>query len=110
MIDKERRSAQRVGATKRGLGKVTLDLDTQILKLSPRGMAFEVTMPVEIGSTLHFVIVLDDEELTVDGVVRNCVAEPALGTPTYTVGVEFAELDDSIHSKFRRFVESKNKE
>jgi len=109
LSDKERRSAPRVRPAVGAASEVTLDLETQILRLSKGGMSFEVAMPVDIGARLKFAIVLDGEELLLDGVVRNCTAEPALGNPTYNVGVEFEAMDDSVQETLSRFVDSRNK-
>ena len=104
MADKERRSAPRVRPAAGAASEVTLDLETQVLRLSEGGMSFEVAMPVDIGAQLSLVLALDGEELVLSGVVRNCASEPALGTPTYTVGVEFDSLDDQARAVLRRFV------
>lgn len=107
-VNQERRGAPRVGAEGSLPGQMEIDLDTNVLQLSPGGMMVEVGMPVDVGSEHAFTLNVGGEELDLVGVARNC--EPSMPgdpTTTYRVGIQFRDLDDKQQEILTRFVESK---
>jgi len=107
-VKQERRAAPRVGAQGSVPGQLEIDLDTNVLQLSPGGMMVEIGMPVEVGSEHSFSLNLDGEDLELVGVARNC--EPSVpGDPatSYRIGIQFRDVDERQQAILTRFVESK---
>jgi len=107
-VKQERRGAPRVEAQGSLPGQLEIDLDTNVLQISPGGMMVEVGMPVAAGTEHSFTLNIDGGDLDLVGVVRNC--EPSMpGDPTtsYRIGIQFRDVDDDQQVILTRFVESK---
>lgn len=107
-VKQERRGVPRVEAQGSLPGQLEINLDTNVLQLSPGGMMIEVGMPVTAGSEHSFTLNIDGEDLDLIGVVRNC--EPSMpGDPTtsYRIGIQFRDVNDQQQTILTRFVESK---
>ena len=107
-VGEERRAAPRVHAEGNLPNQMELDLDTNVLTLSPGGMMVELEMMVEVGSEHAFSVNIDGNDMDLVGVVRN--VEPSTpGDPltTYRAGIEFRNLTDEQRAILTRFVESK---
>ena len=104
----ERRAAPRASAQGSLPGQLEIDLETNVLQLSPGGMMVEIGMPVDVGSEHSFTLNIDGEEVELVGVARNC--EPSMpGDPTtsYRIGIQFLDVDEKQQAILTRFVESK---
>ena len=107
-VKEERRAAPRAEAQGSLPGQLEIDLDTNVLQLSPGGMMVEVAMPVEVGSEHAFTLNIDGEDLDLIGVVRNCEASmPGSPTTSYRIGIQFRDVDERQQAILTRFVESK---
>ena len=104
----ERRGVPRVEAQGSLPGQLEIDLETNVLQLSPGGMMVEVDMPVGVGSEHAFTLSIDDENLDLIGVVRNCEpSTPGDPTTSYRIGIQFHDVGDKQQATLTRFVESK---
>jgi c-di-GMP-binding flagellar brake protein YcgR len=107
-VEQERRGAPRVGAGGGVPSQLEIDLDTNVLQLSPGGMMVELEVPVAVGSEHRFTLNIEDQDMDLIGVVRNCVpAQPGDASTTYHVGIQFRNLDPRQQEILTRFVESK---
>jgi hypothetical protein len=107
-VKQERRGVPRVEAQGSLPGQLEIDLDTNVLQLSPGGMMVEVGMPVTTGSEHSFTLNIDGADLDLIGVVRNCEpSTPGEPTKSYRIGIQFRDVDDKQQAILTRFVESK---
>ena len=107
-VKEERRAAQRVEAQGRLAGRLEIDLETNVLQLSPGGMMIEVRMPVDVGSEHAFTLNIEGEDLDLVGIVRNCEASmPGDATTSYRIGIQFRDVDKKKQAVLTRFVESR---
>ncbi|MFQ5790132.1 MAG: PilZ domain-containing protein [Acidobacteriota bacterium] len=109
--EQERRRSPRV-RTSELPGQIGLELETDVLQLSVGGMLVEVSVPLDIGSEHRFTLSIEDEEMALSGVVRNC--EPAdegedEERPSYRIGIEFRDLEARQKELLSRFVEKRLK-
>jgi hypothetical protein len=107
-VKQERRAAPRAEAQGKLPGQLEIDLDTNVLQLSPGGMMVELVMPVAVGSEHAFSLNIDGVDVDLIGVALN--VEPSMpGDPTtsYHIGIQFRDLTDEQQAILTRFVESK---
>lgn len=104
----ERRAATRVDTDGQLPGQLTLDLETDVVQMSAGGMMVETSMPLEIGSKHQFTVGIDNEEMELDGIVRNCQPYPLTEQPkAYRIGVEFCDLNELQQENLVNFVNKK---
>jgi hypothetical protein len=102
----ERRHSHRVEAHGNVPGQLNVDLETNVLQLSPGGMMVDIEVPLPVGSEHQFTLNLDNQKLDLKGVVRNCHSESAdEKAPRYHIGIEFCNLTDQEQAILTRVVE-----
>jgi len=107
-VEQERRGVRRTEAGGNLSGQLEIDLETNVLQISPGGMMVELEVPVNVGSEHSFTLDIDGHHLDLVGVVRNCEpSRPGDASTAYHVGVEFRGVDERQQEILTRFVESK---
>lgn len=89
----ERRSSVRVATAGSVTSQLELDLDSDVLQLSPGGMRIRLTLLPEVGSRHGFTLAFDGRSIDVSAVVRDVQGLTIPDeTPTYEIGLEFHDL------------------
>lgn len=92
---RNRRAAVRVETGGSVAGEIYMDLESDVLTLSPGGMMLQLEFAPPLGSKQRFVLIFQHQQaFDVAGIVRNVtpLASPE-GASLYSVGVEFDGLD-----------------
>jgi hypothetical protein len=104
----ERRARSRVDVPRPLTGELTLDLESEVLRLSSGGMMVQLPFPLAAGSRHKFTLVVEQDVIELAGVVRHCQPlEEASPGPAYGVGVEFEGLDETKQRVLESFVSRK---
>lgn len=99
----ERRSTVRVPTAGSVTSQIELDLDSDVLQLSPGGMMIRLTLSPEVGSRHGFTLAFEGRSIDVSAVVRDVKGlKTPDGSPEYDVGVEF----DDVTPAQREFIEA----
>jgi hypothetical protein len=93
MDDSERRKHTRLRLDGRMVGRATVMADFRVVALSESGASLEMSMPLALGSRCDLTLNLAHMAVDLKGRVVN-VKEPAQGSSTYVVGVDFEGLTD----------------
>ncbi|MGE0453989.1 MAG: PilZ domain-containing protein [Vicinamibacteria bacterium] len=103
----ERRDAPRVSADEKGVeGEVGLQLETDVLTLSPGGMMARMPFAPALGSIVRCALQVEGEAISVRGSVRNSQPD-ASASPDEVhsiVGIEFVELGERERSLLERYL------
>jgi hypothetical protein len=87
----ERRTAERRVPPEVVRAHVLLELDSNVLTPSAKGMGVGLGFSPPIGSRHTFVLQFGTRLVHLQGVVRNVAPDP--GLPGYVVGIEFVEME-----------------
>jgi len=105
----DRRAGLRVVTAGKVPGELVIDEEANVVQISLGGVMAEISTPLSVGSEHHLVLVIEDEELNVNGVVRNCQRSSDGEVVVYRVGIEFCELGWTEREALAAFVNRKLK-
>jgi hypothetical protein len=103
----ERRDAPRVNVDENEVeGEVGLQLDTDVLTLSPGGMMARMPFAPAIGSIVRCALQVEGEPISVRGTVRNSQPDASAHPDEVhsIVGIEFVDLGDRERSLLERYL------
>jgi hypothetical protein len=93
-------------------GEVGLQLDTDVLTLSPGGMMARMPFAPALGSIVRCALQVEGEPISVRGSVRN--SQPDAGAAAdevhSIVGIEFVGLGDRERSLLERYLRHRSEE
>jgi len=91
----ERREADRIPVR----GRMSLELESEILCLSEGGMMVNLPFQPTLGSELSFTLAVGEHPITVKGRVRNTQRVDDGDGVLYQIGVEFADLQEPVRGE-----------
>ena len=108
---RNRRAAVRVDTGGSVAGQLYMDLESDVLTLSPGGMMIELEFAPPLGSKQRFILIFQHQQaFDVTGVVRNVSPLPGPdGTTLYAIGIEFESLEPDQRAFLETFLARQSK-
>jgi hypothetical protein len=96
----ERRRAPRLEPD--DLAEPVLVFGTRLLNIGPGGLMIEAPIPLSLESSLHLRLEVAGERTDVDARVRACVPRSQARRRSWSVGLEFENLDPVARERLER--------